>query len=161
MWIQLLIRITEVEEVATGTISSIIKRNNTGIEMIIKKVVIHNNSNIKTKGLNTSQEAIRNNTREEDSNQVGEITNIAKEEKADRVAMEKTNNTMKRRATSQEITTLTVNNHQRKITDNIIMINKDNNHQKKEVTKIKNNRRNSMVKVRYRIRRKSQIDLLL
>ena len=128
--------------------------------MIIKKVVIHNNSNIKTKGLNTSQEAIRNNTREEDSNQVGEITNIAKEEKADRVAMERTNNTMKRRATSQEITT-TVNNHQRKITDNIIMINKDNNHQKKEVTKIKNNRRNSMVKVRYRIRRKSQIDLLL
>lgn len=112
--------------------------------MIIKKAVIHN-SNIKTNGLNTSQEAIRLNR--EDSNKVGETTNIAKEEKVIiEAVMVRTNSIMKRRAISQEITT-TVNSHQRKITDNIIMINKGSKHQKAMITQIKNNRRNSMDKM--------------
>lgn len=141
----IVINITTDKEVA----SSNIKRSNT--EMIIKKAGIHN-SNIKTKGLNTSQETIRLNP--EDSNKVGVTTNIAKEEKVKiEVAMVRTNSTMKRRATSREITTTTVSNHnihQGKITtNNIIMINKDSKHQllKAVNTQIKNNKRKSMDKV--------------
>tara|TARA_B110000305_G_C19434203_1_gene637923 strand:+ start:1981 stop:2412 length:432 start_codon:yes stop_codon:yes gene_type:complete len=136
--------IIDQEEKVEVAISSIIKRNNT--EMIIKKAVTHN---IKTKGLNTSQETRMSNR--EDSNKVGEITNIAKEEKVIiEAVMVRTNNimrevVMKRRTTSQEITT-TVNSHQRKITDNIIMINKEDNLQKTAILQIKNNRRNSMEK---------------
>lgn len=139
-----MIIITDQEEKVEVAISSIIKRNN--IEMIIKKAVTHN---IKTKGLNTSQETRMSNR--EDSNKVGEITNIAKEEKVIiEAVMVRTNNimrevVMKRRTTSQEITT-TVNSHQRKITDNIIMINKEGNLQKTAILQIKNNRRNSMEK---------------
>ena len=136
----IVIKITD-KEVA---ISSIIKRSN--IEMIIKKAVIHN-SNTKTNGLNTSQEATRLNR--EDSNKVGETTNIAKEEKVKiEAVMVRTNSTMKRRAISQEIIMM-VSNHQGKIIDNIIMINKDNKRplQKAVNTQIKNNRRNSMDKV--------------
>lgn len=101
----------------------------------------------------------------EDSNKVGEITNIAKEEKVIiEAVMVRTNNimievVMKRRTTSQEITT-TVNSHQRKITDNIIMINKEGNLQKTANLQIKNNRRNSMVKRLLPQTRKNQIDLL-
>lgn len=140
----IVIIITDQEEKVEVAISSIIKRNN--IEMIIKKAVTHN---IKTKGLNTSQETRMSNR--EDSNKVGEITNIAKEEKVIiEAVMVRTNNimrevVMKRRTTSQEITT-TVNSHQRKITDNIIMINKEGNLQKTAILQIKNNRRNSMEK---------------
>lgn len=139
-----MITITDQEEKVEVAISSIIKRNNT--EMIIKKAVTHN---IKTKGLNTSQETRMSNR--EDSNKVGEITNIAKEEKVIiEAVMVRTNNimrevVMKRRTTSQEITT-TVNSHKRKITDNIIMINKEGNLQKTAILQIKNNRRNSMEK---------------
>ena len=139
-----MIIIIDQEEKVEVAISSIIKRNNT--EMIIKKAVTHN---IKTKGLNTSQETRMSNR--EDSNKVGEITNIAKEEKVIiEAVMVRTNNimievVMKRRTTSQEITT-TVNSHQRKITDNIIMINKEDNLQKTAILQIKNNRRNSMEK---------------
>lgn len=139
-----MIIIIDQEEKVEVAISSIIKRNNT--EMIIKKAVTHN---IKTKGLNTSQETRMSNR--EDSNKVGEITNIAKEEKVIiEAVMVRTNNimrevVMKRRTTSQEITT-TVNSHQRKITDNIIMINKEGNLQKTAILQIKNNRRNSMEK---------------
>lgn len=140
----IVIIIIDQEEKVEVAISSIIKRNNT--EMIIKKAVTHN---IKTKGLNTSQETRMSNR--EDSNKVGEITNIAKEEKVIiEAVMVRTNNimrevVMKRRTTSQEITT-TVNSHQRKITDNIIMINKEDNLQKTAILQIKNNRRNSMEK---------------
>ena len=139
-----MITITDQEEKVEVAISSIIKRNNT--EMIIKKAVTHN---IKTKGLNTSQETRMSNR--EDSNKVGEITNIAKEEKVIiEAVMVRTNNimrevVMKRRTTSREITT-TVNSHKRKITDNIIMINKEGNLQKTAILQIKNNRRNSMEK---------------
>ena len=139
-----MITITDQEEKVEVAISSIIKRNNT--EMIIKKAVTHN---IKTKGLNTSQETRMSNR--EDSNKVGEITNIAKEEKVIiEAVMVRTNNimrevVMKRRTTSQEITT-TVNSHKRKITDNIIMTNKEGNLQKTAILQIKNNRRNSMEK---------------
>lgn len=139
-----MITIIDQEEKVEVAISSIIKRNNT--EMIIKKAVTHN---IKTKGLNTSQETRMSNR--EDSNKVGEITNIAKEEKVIiEAVMVRTNNimrevVMKRRTTSQEITT-TVNSHKRKITDNIIMINKEGNLQKTAILQIKNNRRNSMEK---------------
>lgn len=153
----IVIKITDQEEKVEVAISSIIKRNNT--EMIIKKAVTHN---IKTKG-NTSQET-RMSNREEDS-KVGEITNIAKEEKVIiEAVMVRTNNimievVMKRRTTSQEITT-TVNSHQRKITDNIIMINKEGNLQKTAILQIKNNRRNSMEKRLLPQTRKNQIDLL-
>ena len=143
-----MITIIDQEEKVEVAISSIIKRNNT--EMIIKKAVTHNfHNNIKTKGLNTSQETRMSNR--EDSNKVGEITNIAKEEKVIiEAVMVRTNNimrevVMKRRTTSQEITT-TVNSHKRKITDNIITINKEGNLQKTAILQIKNNRRNSMEK---------------
>lgn len=125
-----------------AAINSIIRRNS--IEMIIRTGTHNIINSIKTKG-NTNQGAIRLNL--EDSNIVGAITNIAKEEKV--VMARTTNNTMIRRATSKGITTAS-KLHQTKNTDNI-MINKGSNHQlqKAATTLIKNNKRNSMVKVSY------------